>query len=346
MKIRQWDTPTSTPESTTPSKESEFQYDGLDRRIKIIEKENGSQVSSKTFIWDGVVIVEERDSSGATVTKRFYDEGVEISGTDYYYTRDHLSSIRELVDNSGTVKARYDYNPYGERSDNEITSGAVEADFGFTGHYYHVASGLCLAPYRAYDPNSGRWLSRDPIGEAGGINLYAYTENNPTTFVDPLGFCSNKAQEVVDAMRAIDDFLASLSIINDTGGFVDFQTFGKGLVSKFMQTGIRKVVKDELKGKAKEIFVPGAKDVASKFSEVAIDGLLPILLKNYEEALKAFEECEGASPSDKNRVERAKQAIERLKRKALRIRGGKGLKDSILRNLLPKGLEPSPGRKK
>jgi len=44
-----------------------------------------------------------------------------------------------------------------------------------------------MAPYRFYDANLGRWLSRDPIGEEGGINLYGYVGNSPTNLTDPLG---------------------------------------------------------------------------------------------------------------------------------------------------------------
>jgi RHS repeat-associated protein len=63
----------------------------------------------------------------------------------------------------------------------------VAFDWGFKGHYYHADSGLHLAPFRAYDAELGRWLSRDPLGEAGGINLYEYALSNPVNFVDPLG---------------------------------------------------------------------------------------------------------------------------------------------------------------
>lgn len=56
-----------------------------------------------------------------------------------------------------------------------------------TGHFTHASSGLNLAVYRAYDPNLGRWISQDPIGLAGGINLYAYVGNNPISRIDRLG---------------------------------------------------------------------------------------------------------------------------------------------------------------
>jgi RHS repeat-associated protein len=52
---------------------------------------------------------------------------------------------------------------------------------------YHAPSGLYLAKYRVYDPGTGRWLSRDPIEEAGGVNLYAYVGGNPVSRIDSDG---------------------------------------------------------------------------------------------------------------------------------------------------------------
>jgi len=101
-----------------------------------------------------------------------------------FYTRDHLGSIRELVDMSQTVRARYDYDPFGRVTK---VSGDRDSVFLYTGHFWHAQSGLYLTLYRAYDSNLGRWLSRDPIAEGGGLNLYAYVGNNPISFIDPLG---------------------------------------------------------------------------------------------------------------------------------------------------------------
>jgi RHS repeat-associated protein len=70
---------------------------------------------------------------------------------------------------------------------------SLAPDFAFTGHYYHARSGLYLAPYRAYNPALGRWLSRDPIGEAGGTNLYQYVNNNPLNKIDQLGLTGEPA---------------------------------------------------------------------------------------------------------------------------------------------------------
>ncbi len=178
---------------------SEFTYDGLGRRTQIIERTNGVAVSTNKFLWVGMELCEQRNNTGATVTKRFFDQGEQISGTNYYFTTDHLGSIREMTTAAGVIAARYDYDPYGRRTK---ISGSIDADFAFTGHYYHAPSGLHLAPYRAYDAETGRWISRDPIEEEGGVNLYAYVGNDPVNMVDPLGLAPwKKAIQVYEAAK-------------------------------------------------------------------------------------------------------------------------------------------------
>ena len=84
----------------------------------------------------------------------------------------------------GSVVAEYEYDPYGRSA---TITGTNSTDFGFTGLYRHTRSNLNLATYRAYDPDLGRWLSRDPAGESGGQNLYAYTGNNVANATDRSG---------------------------------------------------------------------------------------------------------------------------------------------------------------
>jgi RHS repeat-associated protein len=183
----EWDPLDRLTAVTSGTLRSEFTYNGLSQRVKICEKENNTVTSTKHFILIGGEIAEERDAANVTM-KRFYREGValnaEETGPKYFYTRDHLGSVREVTDASGAVQARYDYDLYGRRTK---LSGAFDSDFGFTGHYYHLQSAMYLAQYRAYDPDLGRWISRDPIGIAGGLNLYRYVSNDPLRYVDPSG---------------------------------------------------------------------------------------------------------------------------------------------------------------
>ena len=177
-----WDAANRLVKISKPGEVTEFIYDGLSRRVA--ERFNGAVI--KRWIWfsGNAQPAEERDGTNS-VTHRFYgDMGEQIGGTNYYYTTDHIGSVRELTDGSGAVRARYTYDPYGRRTK---LSGDLEASFGYTGYYQHGVSGLSLALYRAFEPRLGRFISRDPIEEKGGINLYGYTENRILNARDLLG---------------------------------------------------------------------------------------------------------------------------------------------------------------
>ncbi|HYE37988.1 RHS repeat-associated core domain-containing protein [Methylocaldum sp.] len=171
-------------DSTNPASRSEFQYDALGRRIGIQDRDNGVLTQDSRLIYCGMILCAKEDRLSGTVT-RYYGDGQSREGAGLYYHRDHLGSIRAVTDAAGTLKAAYRYDPYGRQT--ALLGSAFAVDFGYTGHYVHHESGLAVAPYRAYDADIGRWLSRDPIGEAGGVNLYVYVENNPVNLVDPLG---------------------------------------------------------------------------------------------------------------------------------------------------------------
>ena len=168
---------------TGTTQRSEFAYDGLNRCVKLVEKNGNKIASTRRFVWCGTETCESRNSNGA-VQLQLYPQGQYVNGALSYYTRDHLGSIREMIDGSGTVVARYDYDPWG-RSTTVI--GTNKPDFNFTGLYQHAKSGLDMAVYRFYDPDLGRWLNRDPIGEKGGVNLYDYAFNDPAGLSDGSG---------------------------------------------------------------------------------------------------------------------------------------------------------------
>ena len=193
------------------STQTAFAYDGQNRRVQIKEIST-SGTNTKNLLWVGNQIAEERDGNNS-VTKRYFSQGMQVvSGSNagsYFYTRDHLGSIRELMDGTGTLKTRYDYDPYGKRTATHVSgTDCNEADFGYTGHYQHAASGLNLTLYRAYDSETGRWLSRDPLKNAEmqqGPNLYEYVTNNPVGWVDPDGQGRNPSatKAVLDAAADI-----------------------------------------------------------------------------------------------------------------------------------------------
>lgn len=166
--------------------ETEFEYDGQDRRRRIVERIGGVKQSNETYIWIGGEIVQKRNSSADTVLRDYYWFGFSEGANDYFYTRDHLGSVHEVVASDGTtIESRYDYDLWGNVT--RTAGTGVESDILYTGHFYHSASDLHLAPYRAYDSELGLWLSRDPAGFIDGPNLYAYVLNNPVSYYDPTG---------------------------------------------------------------------------------------------------------------------------------------------------------------
>lgn len=94
---------------------TEFVYDALDRRVGITEKSPaGAETSVKRLLWDGLEICEERDAANA-LTKRYHAQGYSnAAGENFYYTRDHLGSVRQLVNHTGQAVETYRYGPYGE----------------------------------------------------------------------------------------------------------------------------------------------------------------------------------------------------------------------------------------
>jgi RHS repeat-associated protein len=188
-----------------PSKQANFRYDGLGRRIATLTT-NGSVGGQTRYLWCGKALCQARNANDA-VTRRYFAEGEEITGagTLLYYARDHLGSVRDLlVTQSGSDVASFDYDPYGMTT---LATGRVSADFRYAGMFYDQDSGLYLTRHRAYDPRTGRWLSRDPIGPTGGVNTYSYVSGNPIIFSDPLGLCPQWWDKLVQTLVSHPDLI-------------------------------------------------------------------------------------------------------------------------------------------
>jgi RHS repeat-associated protein len=189
-RTNEWDSVDRLVAVSAGKERTEFTYDGRNQLASIRKLVNGSEVSFRSFLWSDGQVCEERDKLGV-VTKRYFAQGMRVetglASGNYFYTRDHLGSIREVTDASGNVRARYAYDPFGRRS---RVAGDLEADFGFAGMFFAAEVNLAFTRFRVYDPNLGRWLSRDPLKNAElieGPNLYAYVGNKPVSRTDPLG---------------------------------------------------------------------------------------------------------------------------------------------------------------
>jgi RHS repeat-associated protein len=106
------------------------------------------------------------------------DGGSELS----YLHADGLGSVVRVTNAAGAVTLTRQYDAWGV-----LQAGADQPGYAYTGREWDPETGLYYYRARYYDPKGGRFLSDDPIGLGGGLNLYAYVANNPVAFVDPFG---------------------------------------------------------------------------------------------------------------------------------------------------------------
>ena len=113
------------------------------------------------------------------------------TGTALELFRNRLGSVILAVSvSTGAVAAEYDYDSFGQRTQ---VAGTEEVRYGFTSREHDARTGLIHYRARAYDPLTGQFLQRDPIGFASGdLNLYAYVENDPYNWTDPSGEISGQ----------------------------------------------------------------------------------------------------------------------------------------------------------
>jgi RHS repeat-associated protein len=106
--------------------------------------------------------------------------------TVYYYTFDANGNVSEVLNSAGSVAAHYEYDAFGNTT---VSSGTYAATnlYRFSTKPLDSVSGLYYYGLRYYNPSTGRWPSRDPIGERGGLGLYIICLNNVVGYVDYLG---------------------------------------------------------------------------------------------------------------------------------------------------------------
>jgi RHS repeat-associated protein len=100
-----------------------------------------------------------------------------------YFLGDHLGSTATLADVNGNVVEQITNDSFG------TSGGSARTRYAYSGRERDPDTGLLYYRARFYDPLVARFISEDPIGFVGGINLYAYVSNNPIALRDPLGFC-------------------------------------------------------------------------------------------------------------------------------------------------------------
>ena len=168
--------------------EIEYVIDGQNRRVG--KKRNGQL--EQGFLYQGQLNpVAELDGNNQITARFVYGDKANVpaymikDGINYRIISDHLGSVRLVVNaQSGEVQQRMNYNAWGNVT-NDTNPGFQP--FGYAGGIYDRDTGLTRFGARDYDPEIGRWTTKDPIGFTGGLNHYGHVGSDPLNYVDPAG---------------------------------------------------------------------------------------------------------------------------------------------------------------
>ncbi len=175
----------------------EFVYDSMGRRIQKKVYDWNSSInayqlqSSIRFVYDAWNLIAELDSGNVPIRRYVWGTDhlllINAATDSYQAGYDGNQNITSLIDaTTGTSAGTYDYDPFGNAIQ-VVGAYAEQNPFRFSNKYSDTETGLIYYGHRYYAPATGRWISRDPIDEEGGINLYAFVQNNPINDVDLLG---------------------------------------------------------------------------------------------------------------------------------------------------------------
>lgn len=167
-------------------------YDGQGRRVGRLL--NGTLTTGHVYQSETQSIA-QLDGNGNIVeqfifgTKLNAPDLMIMNGVTYQIISDQVGTPLMIVNTgSGQVVATFNFDEFGNLVSQ---TGSVSLPYGFAGGLQDVDTGLVLFGARAYDPKTGRFISKDPLLFVGGqTNLYGYSINDPINFIDrrePLG---------------------------------------------------------------------------------------------------------------------------------------------------------------
>lgn len=170
-----------------PIEDTRFFYDGWNL---LYELDLLSTAPSRRYVW-GLDLSQSLQGAGGVGGLLL----TESDGVSHAVTYDANGNISEYIDlNDGEITAHLEYDAFGRTI---AMTGTRPATFGFSTKYQDTSiyqnsdvetqTGYYYYGFRYYDPETGRWPNRDPIGERGGVNLYAFVWNNGFNWIDPFG---------------------------------------------------------------------------------------------------------------------------------------------------------------
>ena len=218
----------------------EYFYNGDSALAEVKRYENNVLTATTRNVGEGFVPLQERD--GTNAVQRQYTWGINMGGgiggllhlvqggQDYSYLYDGRGNVSALLNSSQTPAAAYAYDGYGNIL---AKSGTLNQPFRFSTKAYDERTGLSYYGYRYYSAALERWMTRDPLGELGWVNLYQFVGGNSLSYIDPDG------EMLVLAIPLVGGIIGGLSDVISRGPCESAShAFIRGFVSGAIGTGV------------------------------------------------------------------------------------------------------------
>jgi RHS repeat-associated protein len=242
-----------------------YPLNGLASNLTFDEEDRLTSLGNLTFGWSSAGLRAWKQVGGGNRTYYLYEGGqplCELDGSgnllavntwgasglasrhtasgDLFYAFDERGSVAQTINSSGQVLNSFSFDAYGAP-----TSAAATDPYsgygGAWGYYTDLETGLTLCGHRFYDASQARFINRDPIGQAGGANLYQYVGGSPLMGADPLGLYSTGSY-LGDVGQVLHGYGVALNPLNWIRGGVSLvvvaQTQGLGRAASAFGTGM------------------------------------------------------------------------------------------------------------
>ena len=223
--------------STNGAFAESYTYDALSRRVSTTTLEGTTR-----HIYDNNwQVIADIDEQGSVIASYTWGEGIDnllavnIGGATYYPLTDIQGTVWGYVDSQNNVVARWQYDAWGNVISEYVSPSAAALAalrYRFQGREWSAATGLINFRMRWYDAETGRWLSKDPIGLSGGLNLYAFCGGDALNYLDSNG--CGKVKIFTLTVKGIRKYISrdSAKKILKTGKGATVTVEGKGVNKK------------------------------------------------------------------------------------------------------------------